>query len=144
MRESWRRTGIQRQDSENTEKRDVPRAKRRKRKDRREEEQVDWGLKDLVEENGDIRKWLRDTTRIEEDTEKRQTRLKTWNWLELEAKEVVMELARRTERQAEEKRKALEEIKRQADRERQEESAENMRKEKVMRLKRKERQRNKK
>ena len=108
MKESWRKTGIRRQEQDDREeKRDAPRAKRKKRKDRREEEEIDWGLNDLVEENGDIRNWLRDTARtkmetVEIETEKRQTRLKTWNWLELEAREIVVELARTIERQAEE------------------------------------------
>jgi hypothetical protein len=124
MKESWRKTGIRRQEQDDREeKRDAPRAKRKKRKDRREEEEIDWGLNDLVEENGDIRNWLRDTARtkmetVEIETEKRQTRLKTWNWLELEAREIVVELARTIERQAEERRESLvEETKRKAEKE---------------------------
>ena len=65
MNEHSRQNGIKRTQEQTQEReRNQPRPKRKKRKDRREED-VNWGQKDLIEEDGDrIREWLKEPTSV--------------------------------------------------------------------------------
>ena len=113
MREEWRKKTLKRREEDDDKVEERP-GKRRKTKGWRKEEDYSWGQKELTVVEEGIVKWLQETgsNNREEDKEKvmKQGKLEPWTWLRIESREVIIEIARRIEKEAQMKSTEKEEL----------------------------------
>ena len=86
-------------------------SKRMRIKEKRLEKDTMWGQRPLTEEEEGIVRWLHDDgvgKRNVPEKEERQRKLEPWTWVRLEAREVVIEIARSVERKMLDEKTAME------------------------------------